>query len=210
MQNNNQLNDLLASVVLGLKEEVKIRNSNQVLSDCNPLLNSFTPHSFFESLHFPDEFSYSNYFKLRLFEMHCLGLVRAESLALDLRREVSNINGACRINRPRTSKLHCLKGYDIHHHHVEGYINEYLHQLFTKVKGYKGDVTIDNASAVVEEIQQSILTRKTGHWVIYTNQNGKRLYLDVVQHHSKEFDADCYLKNVGLKVYRDEFPNLFL
>ncbi|HHC6610379.1 MULTISPECIES: hypothetical protein [Vibrio harveyi group] len=209
MPNNNQLNDLLASVVLAFKDEVKFQNSNQVLSDSNPVLKSLTPDSFFEKHHFPDEFSYSNYFKLRLFEMHDLGFARSESLAQDLRREISNTNGTCRINRPLSSKLRCLKDYDIHHHHVEGYSNEYFHQLYIKVKGYKKHITIDNVSAVLEELQKDILIRTTGHWVIYTNQNGKRLYLDVVQHHSKDFDADHYLQNVGLKKYRDEFPNLF-
>ncbi|MDW1522139.1 hypothetical protein R7O05_20380 [Vibrio sp. Vb5032] len=209
MPNNYKLNDLLASVVLALKDEIELQNSNQVLSDSNPVLKSLTPNSFFKLQRFPDEFSYSNYFKIRLFEMHNLGFVRSESLAQDLRREISSTYGTCRINRPLSSKLRCLKDYDIHHHHVEGYSNEYFHQFFIKVKGYKKQITVDNVSAVLKEIQKDVSIRTTGHWVIYTNQNGKRLYLDVVQHHSKNFDADHYLQNVGLKKYRDEFPNLF-
>ncbi|WP_158146236.1 hypothetical protein [Vibrio fluvialis] len=185
----------------------------------NPYLHlPDSPDHFFEYCGFPDCHDYSNYFKSRLLELASLGIVRADSFAQELVKEIAinsgKSKGKLRMKVPERVRLNCLRPYEVFHHHIEGHFDSQLHNYITAIKNLNIQSYIYDRD-VHQSVEQSLVGKRTGHWVLFVIRENRRLYLDVVQHPSKgylgsqEYDADEYLRTIGLDNYRAEFPDLF-
>ncbi|MGU5532147.1 hypothetical protein ACV1D8_15940 [Aeromonas caviae] len=181
-------------------------------------IEKYSFEEFFDMHDFPTDYDYSEYFKYRFHELGGNRVIRCNDVVSELRKAASGQPRrmknkkdederakSMKSDRRMNDELKCLAkvGYkNIFHEHVDGLLSGWLFNLNSSLKRVKCQ-----SLAELRDMTSNFkgnYGRYTGHWMVFTVLDGRRLYLDICRH-----DDDDYLVGEALPKYKAEFPAIF-